>query len=49
MTGGAMPDPFSGHPEWELDPPRSIGTKGAKTSVCSASARYHSDSTITGT
>ena len=28
---------------------RSIGTSGAKTSVCSASARYHSDSTITGT
>src|SRR5690242_16835071 len=24
MTGGAVPDPFAGHPDWALDPPRSI-------------------------
>src|SRR4051795_13558919 len=24
MTGGAVPDPFAGHPDWALDRPRSI-------------------------
>src|SRR3954463_14144354 len=24
MTGGAVPDPFAAHPDWALDPPRSI-------------------------
>src|SRR6201990_211993 len=24
MTGGSRPDPFAGHPEWALDPPRPI-------------------------
>src|SRR3954469_4748670 len=24
MTGGSRPDPFAGHPDWELDPPRPI-------------------------
>ena len=24
MTGGAVPDPFAGHPDWALDPPRTI-------------------------
>ena len=24
MTGGAVPDPFAGHPEWAPEPPRPI-------------------------
>src|SRR3982750_633265 len=24
MTGGSRPDPFAGHPDWALDPPRPI-------------------------
>ncbi|GAA0545152.1 hypothetical protein GCM10010172_28490 [Paractinoplanes ferrugineus] len=24
MTGESIPDPFAGHPDWALDPPRSI-------------------------
>ncbi|GIF25266.1 hypothetical protein BJ973_007518 [Actinoplanes tereljensis] len=24
MTGESMPDPFSGHPDWALDPPRPV-------------------------
>ena len=24
MTGGAVPDPFAGHPDWTQDPPRPI-------------------------
>ncbi|GIM97555.1 hypothetical protein [Paractinoplanes toevensis] len=24
MTGESIPDPFTGHPDWSLDPPRSI-------------------------
>ena len=24
MTGGGVPDPFAGHSDWALDPPRSI-------------------------
>src|SRR4051812_3712961 len=24
MTGGSQPDPFAGHPDWALDPPRPV-------------------------
>ena len=32
MTGGAVPDPFAGHPDWALEAPRSIVPTPAKMS-----------------
>ncbi len=37
MTGGPVPDPFAGHPEWALDPPRPIvPTPATMAASCAA-------------